>query len=624
MSLLRHEFERFTAVSDEVDALLQRVGITKAKQLDPLRSADLGKISRQIGLKLKKATAGGEAAAMRAALDELDVDWVSLDSKGRTRVINAARRQAKKVIIAKSIPKIEQVFTVGVKPIYGKAKKSSIKKHKLAINFSLSKEDADIAKFVADSQSNFITDQYGKRIDGLGKSVRRIVGEGTKRGAGSIEIVKDLQDNLPTLNQLGRKQFYWEVVAMSFANRARNYAGVMSYGEAGISRYLWESVLDEVTTETCRFLHGKSFSTGDELARAQVLEDNVDDPEAIKQLQPWCSVGVNSDGEKSIFFRGSAGQKRHIATVIKPGVGKSDTKGIYSTQMTDKQLGASGISMPPAHGLCRSTTTPDLSSPSPRTTPTAPAARPVPDSKPKKIPKLSQPRVGVQFENFASDLSKADEEVMMRTIDDLGLSKVMAKNKLNRLVFTSKKGRDTYQSAIIGKNTNGVFYYGVSGEGLRTQKPVLKVLSDRDSKTPWTFKEGVDSGWSISETGSTQRAKIQATFSHELGHYVTKIGMKSKVRGRRKLVLDHENSSEEFKKVDKIMKSSFRRRAKDPLTRVSRYSQTNRDEYFAESFAAHSMNPTALKARDPVAFEMVEEVRKIHGLDPVKRLIDGK
>ena len=625
MSLLRHDFEALTSVTDEIDSLLGLVGVTKAKQLDPLKPSDLGKISRRIGASLKRAVAGGEAAAMKAAIDELDVDWVNLSTAAQRKVIDAARRQAKKVIIDKTLPKVDQVFTANVKPIYKNSKIAAIAKHNLQINFSLSSQDADIARFVADSQSNFITNQYGQRLAKMGTNVRAIVAEGTKRGAGSAEIVRDLQKNLPELSQVGRRQFYWEVVAMSFANRARNYAGIVSYGEAGIEWYRWESVLDEVTTETCRFLHGKRFSTGAELSRVESLEENTDNPEQIKQIQPWVSVGRNSDGEKSLFFRGPSGQKRHIATVLKPGQGKADVRGVYSSKMTDKQLGDSGISMPPIHGLCRSTTVPDLSGPSPRVAPVEPAPRPSQvAAKPQKIPKSAEPKVGKQFEKFASDLSKDDEKLMMRTIDDLGLTKVMEKNKLGRLVFTSKVGRDGFQTASIGKRTNGVFYHGLNVDGHPKQNPVLKVLSKRSDAAGWEFKEGVASKWGISETGRTPRAKMQTTFTHELGHYITKIGERQKLRGGRKLVLDHAGSSEEYKQVDKIMKSAFRRRAKDPLNRVSMYAQTNRDEYFAESFAAHAMDPVTLKAKDPVAFEMVEEVRKIHGLDPVKRLIDGK
>jgi len=116
----------------------------------------------------------------------------------------------------------------------------------------------------------FIRDEFGRRRTQFGRQARAIVSEGVQQGLGRRQISEDLERRLG--HSTGRTRAYWEVVASSFANRARSWAQLSSFEEGGIDRYVFEAVLDRATTDTCRFLHGKKFQTSAGLEKFREVE----------------------------------------------------------------------------------------------------------------------------------------------------------------------------------------------------------------------------------------------------------------------------------------------------------------------------------------------------------------
>jgi len=57
--------------------------------------------------------------------------------------------------------------------------------------------------------------------------------------------------------------------------------------------------------------------------------------------------------------------------------------------------------------------------------------------------------------------------------------------------------------------------------------------------------------------------------------------------------------------VSSIVRAAFANPSKSPITR---YARTSAEEYFAESFVAHIVDPNALAAYDPAGSRMVEQV----------------
>jgi hypothetical protein len=106
-------------------------------------------------------------------------------------------------------------------------------------------------------------------------------------------------------------------------------------------------------SKICRFMHGRDFSVERAMQRFDEVE-RAPDPEAISDLQPWMRVGADPDGNQVLFYE--RGGRRHVvAHVDEPAVGRADQVGRYSHALTNDQLEAAGVSVPPLHGRCRST-----------------------------------------------------------------------------------------------------------------------------------------------------------------------------------------------------------------------------------------------------------------------------
>nr|WP_237078802.1 hypothetical protein [Myxococcus xanthus] len=120
-----------------------------------------------------------------------------------------------------------------------------------------------------------------------------------------------------------------------------------SYAEAGVRRYRIEAVLDEATTQVCRFLHGKAFSVGEALQRFERLE-SLSQPEDLKQELPG--------GGRALLYVNRGGQETRLAEVLRSAVGTRDDVGEFRSLVSDRQLAEVGVGFPPYHGLCRTTT----------------------------------------------------------------------------------------------------------------------------------------------------------------------------------------------------------------------------------------------------------------------------
>lgn len=214
---------------------------------------------------------------------------------------------------------------------------------------SLDAVDRHVVDFAAQSQAHFIRDEYGRRSVAYSQVARDVVSQGVEAGLDRYAIGKLLAERL-TGTDAARSESYWRMIASVFTARSRSYGTLKGFSEAGIERYQFHAVLDEVTSEICRFMHGKVFTTLPALAR---FEAKLTDPEDIKDAQPWASVGKTDDGDAALFYK-KGGERHLIARVNESGVGQKDGVGSYSHGMSSSALSAAGMSAPPLHGHCRS------------------------------------------------------------------------------------------------------------------------------------------------------------------------------------------------------------------------------------------------------------------------------
>jgi hypothetical protein len=235
----------YSAGIDAADELLRDVyRLEVAKALDPLDARDFLVIVQRLARALTGVSRDAEAAALRSALATLDVDWPSLSTAARDQVIRAAR-QAVNSLADKVLPRVDQIFEVEAKNVVTRARRTTVRRFGLHIAASTSRADERIAAFVRKSESNFVRDQYRRRSDEVGQRARDIVAASLEQGLGRDEIAADLSAGLASIVNRGKP--YWEVVAMSFANRGRTYTQLAAFDDAGVERYRFEAVRDEVT-----------------------------------------------------------------------------------------------------------------------------------------------------------------------------------------------------------------------------------------------------------------------------------------------------------------------------------------------------------------------------------------
>lgn len=341
----------YSAASDAADELLRDVyRLDIAKALDPLDARDFLVIVERLARALAGVSRDAEATALRRALASLDVDWPNLSAAARDQVIRAARG-AVAGLADKVLPRVDQIFEVEAKNIVTRARGRTVRRFGLRIAATTTRTDERIAAFVRKSEGNFVRDQYDRRSDELAQRARDIVAAGLEKGLGRDEIAADLSAGLASAVSRGKP--YWEVVAMSFANRGRTYTQLAAFNDAGVERYRFDAILDEVTSHVCRFFHGRQFS----VARAMRRFDEVEqarDPEAIADLQPWMRVGSDDRGNHVLFYE-RGGRRRLVAQIDEAAIGRRDQVGRYSRALTNDQLEAAGVTSPPLHGRCRST-----------------------------------------------------------------------------------------------------------------------------------------------------------------------------------------------------------------------------------------------------------------------------
>lgn len=328
------------------------VRITKA--LDPLDPGDFVTISIRLASALRGASAGVEGVALRDAIEGLDVNWPDLTDAGRDRIIRAARGEVAG-LSALVPPKIEPVLATSAGKIIASTRTRTVELWQLDLTDKITPYDSETGDLLRASSIGYVKDQYGLRADALDKMARNIVADGLERGLGRDDISGDLAEKLAE-QQINRSKSYWDIQATSYANRARTATQLHAMAEAGIEKYRFDAILDQVTSDICRLLHGRVFSVkkaGERMRKA--LE--ADNPEDCNKLLPWVSAGRHDEQDVLYFNRGDA---RHIvAHVEESGEGESDKIGKYKEKMSNKQLEAAGVSVPPLHGSCRSVVTTD-------------------------------------------------------------------------------------------------------------------------------------------------------------------------------------------------------------------------------------------------------------------------
>ena len=111
--------------------------------------------------------------------------------------------------------------------------------------------------------------------------------------------------------------------------------------------------MDEQTTPTCRFLHGKTFSVGTAVRRFQVVEA-LERPDDIKAVLPWVRHATDAESGRGVLYVRRGEARVPIAEITRASRAKDDA-GAFRSRLDDTGLSELGLGLPPYHGLCRST-----------------------------------------------------------------------------------------------------------------------------------------------------------------------------------------------------------------------------------------------------------------------------
>jgi len=336
------------------DELIERcLGLPISKAMNLRSRAGFDRAVALLAARLRRATGQVDANAVREAIAVLDVDWARTTAAERRRLVakaTAAAGRATAIVPAR----IEAPFNEAAQEVVAATRSDARRNQRLVIGVEFNAVDRRVITHVTSSQGNFVRDEYGRRLEGFGEEARRIVSAGLEEGLGRDDIAEGLE-RAARAALVDRAPFYWETVAASFISHGRSYAQMSSYAEASIRQYRIEAVLDEQTTNICRFLHGKTFAVADALRRFDRIEQ-LDDPEAIKQAMPWVRESQDRETGNTWLYVNGGGGRTDLAEVTRSAMGTRDDRGDFRALASDAALNEVGIGFPPYHGLCGTTT----------------------------------------------------------------------------------------------------------------------------------------------------------------------------------------------------------------------------------------------------------------------------
>lgn len=324
----------FRLASYALENIAFRLGIDIQKALNPLDPKDFVIISNRLAKSLRGATKGDEAAALKNAIETLDVDWKNLSSKARGKIVTAARAEVAAAVSAS----VEAERVLEKQKIVSATRAATVKRYGLDILPAPQRPDETMASAIRRSQMVYIKDEYGRRADAFDKQAKNIVANGMEHGLSSDAIAEDLSTQLAEY-QINRSKAYWNLIANDFANKSRTGTQLNAFDEAGIETYTFEAVGDERTCDICMLLDGKTWSVS--VVREQLIEAmSLEDPEDIRDARPWLR-----SNKESIFFE-REGKRTVVADISGDG---------YKQRLSDEEMLNEGISICPVHGECRCT-----------------------------------------------------------------------------------------------------------------------------------------------------------------------------------------------------------------------------------------------------------------------------
>ncbi len=315
--------------------------------IDPGKPRNRAVIIRQTADAMVAKIRPWERRASTAGKKFLDANWPDISKAEQKRIIAAASRRIKAVPI-RGIRGINETIRVQGRRTMQGARRAAIKRHDLNINANLTSPDRASLRASQRTSVKWLTNEYGSRAVGFEKAASRTVEQGLLEGLGRDEIAEDLARQFDS-SLAGRTESYFRVFAGALVDRSRTRAELFSYREAQITEYIASAVLDEATTDFCRWVDGKVFNVETGISIMDRVEETGLSVDSMKDANPWARQS-RRDGETVWSADGQS-----IFRVDQSGVG-TQSPGSYTDKPGANNLDALGVGPPPYHGNCRTTT----------------------------------------------------------------------------------------------------------------------------------------------------------------------------------------------------------------------------------------------------------------------------
>jgi SPP1 gp7 family putative phage head morphogenesis protein len=326
------------------------IAVAKARVGDPTKPASFGRIVDGLTRDIKSAARGREVKLTAQTAKLLDQDWSKLSAVSQRRIVDSVARSAERhyVGMENDVRDLLGRYCRDVAKSTRRARHDNVSE---TIGLSLTTEDREFVGRVAASRAWWVRDYGGRIADQYRDDAAGVIADGAAKGLSDKQVARELAHRVENA-AVNQSEPYYRTVANAAMQRARTWSSLQSFREAGIRGYTYVSVLDERTSDICRFLHGREYVVDDAIDLMQRTEDEAArDPEAIASTEPYMRVRRDKEtGEQFMSFaRGN--RTIDVARIDRSAVGARDRIGGYTQMRSDEQMRADGFMFPPVHHL---------------------------------------------------------------------------------------------------------------------------------------------------------------------------------------------------------------------------------------------------------------------------------
>lgn len=186
-------------------------------------------------------------------------------------------------------------------------------------------------------QTIYVQQGVRNALDDFDERVKALLTAGLEQGQTRKQLAGGLFE---AFGSTVGSEDYWNIVGSAWVNRARNWSTLRTLDDVEIEHFVILAVMDERTSPFCRLMNGRTFEVKRQLDLMEEIAHD-DDLDALKKRSPWLRSRVSERDEPEIGFV-KGGRFTAIGQAGK-------------LVLSESQIQAAGVALPPYHGLCRTT-----------------------------------------------------------------------------------------------------------------------------------------------------------------------------------------------------------------------------------------------------------------------------